>query len=186
VDRQRIREFERPSVFAEARCFVAEGQSRPASEGDVEPSALWLVSGDRSDLAVGEVLLLRAPLGTPSVSPLIAQLDDFVLRSDLLVAHRLFPIPSGAEATLEPPIEVVDTVSMHADRRENLKPLCAIGCVEGNPSLLGEAKGMIESCDVSWRCEAELGLELLLNAEAQILRRFPYDDLKVVEGFMKF
>lgn len=118
-------------------------------------------------------------------------LDDLVLCDDGLVAEAHAPgRPSrlqllGAELPLHPAIEVMDAVRMHADRRQNLPALGALGRVERDPALVVQPKRLVETGDVAGAAQPEVPLERQQELRAQVVGRLPKRDLEVVELLAK-
>ena len=145
-------------------------------EKHVDPAVL--PRRDETDLAVGQVVFgLRASV--VGRAPLVGGLDDFISYDDMLIAKAQSPRIRcrgellGAEVPLEPAVEVMHTMCMPPDGRENL-PLCgALGGIEGNPSAIIEPQRRVKTFDIVGVSESEVALERFEQSRTKLFRGFP-------------
>lgn len=189
VDCQSVGELEWAAPSRKIASTIPKTQMRPAGEQDIQPSVV--VVAREPNLTIGQIVLVRAfaVIGFP---PLVCRLNDLVATYDLLVAEakppwfaRLLKL-LRPELTLNPSVQLVNAVWVHAHRRQDLKVLGAVGVLEGNPALVVESQSGIETANVVWPGEAKMCLERAEQSFAKLGGRAPEQYLQIVEARAEF
>src|SRR5262249_15222223 len=138
----------------------------PADESDVEQLVLHGTAANigHADLAISEVFLdLEFFLAVPAIALAIAREDDLVSPHDFFLTQVQAPGLArglqlrGAEAPLNPSVQLVNAVSGLPHRAQELEILGSVMIVIRHPPFFGQAKCTIEALHVFLVFKTELG-----------------------------
>src|SRR5689334_10689596 len=144
--------------------------------------------GDNTNFPVGESA--SHPLAALIViheTHFIAYLNHLVLMDNLFLAKTL-AVPATrlaklvpAKTSLQPAIEIIDPMRVHARRRKYLEAFDPTRRIELNSTVFPDSESTVESDNVAGMLQPQIGLELLEQALVEVIGRLPEADIQIVE-----